>query len=56
MTMEIRDGRGVGKDSDHCFLHLDHLPPELVRRKHSTTKQEPHAQRRSGETKKNGTE
>jgi len=30
MTMEIREGRGVGKDKDHIFLHLDHLPPELL--------------------------
>jgi len=30
MTMEIREGRGVGKDRDHIFLHLDHLPPELL--------------------------
>eukprot|EP00937_MAST-01D_sp_MAST-1D-sp2_P007344 g7344.t1 len=30
MTMEIREGRGVGKDSDHIYLHLDHLPPELL--------------------------
>lgn len=27
MTMEIREGRGVGKDKDHIYLHLDHLPP-----------------------------
>ena len=27
MTMEIREGRGVGKEKDHIFLHLDHLPP-----------------------------
>merc|ERR1719148_30637 len=26
MTMEIRDGRGVGPKKDHCYLHLDHLP------------------------------
>src|ERR1700677_5193633 len=25
MTMEIREGRGVGKNKDHIFLHLDHL-------------------------------
>ena len=25
MTMEIRDGRGVGPNKDHIFLHLDHL-------------------------------
>jgi len=30
MTMEIRDGRGVGKDADHIYLHLDHLAPELL--------------------------
>lgn len=30
MTMEIRDGRGVGKDKDHIYLHLNHLPPEVL--------------------------
>ena len=30
MTMEIREGRGVGKNKDHLYLHLDHLPPELL--------------------------
>lgn len=30
MTMEIREGRGVGKDKDHIYLHLDHLPEELL--------------------------
>mmetsp|Transcript_19916 Transcript_19916/g.79397 ORF Transcript_19916/g.79397 Transcript_19916/m.79397 type:complete len:635 (+) Transcript_19916:98-2002(+) len=30
MTMEIREGRGVGADKDHIYLHLDHLPPELL--------------------------
>ena len=30
MTMEIREGRGVGPKSDHCYLHLDHLPPDLL--------------------------
>lgn len=30
MTMEIREGRGVGKKADHCYLHLDHLPAELL--------------------------
>ena len=30
MTMEIRDGRGVGKGQDHIYLHLDHLPAELL--------------------------
>jgi len=30
MTMEIRDGRGVGNDKDHIFLHLNHLPPQTL--------------------------
>src|SRR5881392_3601794 len=30
MTVEIREGRGVGKDKDHIFLHLDHLDPEIL--------------------------
>ncbi|MEM9344144.1 MAG: succinate dehydrogenase flavoprotein subunit [Pseudomonadota bacterium] len=30
MTMEIREGRGVGAKKDHIFLHLDHLDPELL--------------------------
>ena len=30
MTMEIRQGRGVGKDKDHVYLHLNHLPPEIL--------------------------
>jgi len=30
MTMEIREGRGVGPEKDHIFLHLDHLPPETL--------------------------
>ena len=30
MTMEIKEGRGVGKDNDHLYLHLDHLPAELL--------------------------
>ena len=28
MTMEIREGRGVGSNKDHIYLHLDHLDPE----------------------------
>ena len=28
MTIEIREGRGVGKHKDHIYLHLDHLDPE----------------------------
>ena len=30
MTMEIREGRGVGKDGDHIHLHLNHLPAETL--------------------------
>merc|ERR1712054_299338 len=30
MTMEIREGRGVGPNKDHVYLHLDHLPPETL--------------------------
>jgi succinate dehydrogenase / fumarate reductase flavoprotein subunit len=30
MTMEIRDGRGVGRNKDHIFLHLDHLDPAVL--------------------------
>jgi len=31
MTMEIREGRGVGPDKDHIFLHLDHLDPKILK-------------------------
>ena len=30
MTMEIREGRGVGPAKDHIFLHLDHLDPKIL--------------------------
>merc|ERR1712087_311763 len=30
MTIEIREGRGVGEDADHIYLHLNHLPPETI--------------------------
>src|SRR5271167_827088 len=30
MTMEIREGRGVGKNKDHIYLHLDHLDPKVL--------------------------
>ncbi|AGT09635.1 succinate dehydrogenase flavoprotein subunit [Paracoccus aminophilus] len=30
MTMEIREGRGVGEHKDHIFLNLMHLPPETL--------------------------
>ncbi|MBA4763117.1 succinate dehydrogenase flavoprotein subunit [Sphingomonas sp.] len=30
MAMEIREGRGVGKEKDHIFLHLDHVPADVL--------------------------
>ena len=30
MTMEIREGRGVGPDGDHIYLNLSHLQPEAL--------------------------
>ncbi len=30
MTIEIREGRGVGPKKDHIFLHLDHLDPKVL--------------------------
>jgi len=30
MTIEIREGRGVGPDKDHIYLQLNHLPPEVL--------------------------
>ena len=30
MTIEIREGRGVGPEADHIFLHLEHLGPEVI--------------------------
>jgi len=30
MTIEIREGRGVGKLKDHIHLHLEHLDPALL--------------------------
>ena len=29
-TMEIREGRGVGKNKDHIHLHLEHLDPKVL--------------------------
>jgi succinate dehydrogenase (ubiquinone) flavoprotein subunit len=31
MTMEIIEGRGVGEEKDHIYLHLNHLPPETLK-------------------------
>ena len=30
MTLEIREGRGVGKDKDHIHLHLEHLDRSVI--------------------------
>ncbi|KAK3394199.1 succinate flavoprotein subunit [Podospora didyma] len=30
MTLEIREGRGVGAEKDHIFLQLSHLPAEIL--------------------------
>ena len=30
MTMEILEGRGCGEEKDHLYLHLNHLPPEVL--------------------------
>jgi len=30
MTVEIREGRGVGKDKDHIYLHLEHLGADVL--------------------------
>ena len=30
MTVEIREGRGVGPDKDHIYLQLSHLPPDVL--------------------------
>jgi succinate dehydrogenase / fumarate reductase, flavoprotein subunit len=31
MTIEIREGRGVGKQKDHIHLHIDHLDPAVIK-------------------------
>jgi succinate dehydrogenase / fumarate reductase flavoprotein subunit len=30
MTVEVREGRGVGQHKDHVYLHLDHLDPKII--------------------------
>jgi succinate dehydrogenase / fumarate reductase flavoprotein subunit len=30
MTIEIREGRGVGKNKNHIYLHIDHLDPGVI--------------------------
>jgi succinate dehydrogenase / fumarate reductase flavoprotein subunit len=31
MTIEIREGRGVGRNKDHIHLHLEHLGPSVIK-------------------------
>ncbi len=33
MTIEIREGRGVGDNKDHIHLHLEHLDPETIHKR-----------------------
>ncbi|MDR3418171.1 MAG: succinate dehydrogenase flavoprotein subunit [Nevskia sp.] len=33
MTIEIREGRGVGEHNDHIHLHLEHLGPEVLHKR-----------------------
>ncbi|MGI8943221.1 MAG: FAD-binding protein, partial [Qipengyuania sp.] len=30
MALEIREGRGVGPEKDHIYLHLDHIDPKVL--------------------------
>ncbi|HVO02251.1 MAG TPA: succinate dehydrogenase flavoprotein subunit [Candidatus Cybelea sp.] len=30
MTIEIREGRGVGPNKDHIHLHIEHLDPKII--------------------------
>lgn len=31
ITVEIREGRGVGKERDHAYLHIEHLDPSIIK-------------------------
>ena len=33
MTMEIREGRGVGPEKDHIYLHLEHLGADVLHKR-----------------------
>ena len=33
MTIEINEGRGVGEEKDHIYLHLEHLGADVIREK-----------------------
>jgi len=30
MTVEIKEGRGIGKENDHIYLHLEHLGADIL--------------------------
>jgi succinate dehydrogenase / fumarate reductase, flavoprotein subunit len=30
ITLEVREGRGVGPNKDHVYLHLEHLDPKVI--------------------------
>jgi len=30
MTLEVREGRGVGANADHIHLHIEHLDPDVI--------------------------
>ena len=30
MALEMREGRGVGAEKDHIYLHLDHIDPKIL--------------------------
>jgi len=30
ITMEVNAGRGVGKNKDHAYLHIEHLDPNII--------------------------
>jgi len=31
ITLEIQEGRGVGSEKDHAYLHIEHLDPEITK-------------------------
>jgi succinate dehydrogenase / fumarate reductase flavoprotein subunit len=31
IMLEIREGRGVGKERDHAYLHIEHLDPAIIK-------------------------
>lgn len=33
MTVEINEGRGVGRDKDHIYLHLDHIDSSIINKR-----------------------